>query len=254
VPSGTERTQRQIEKILAVFGRSRSRWLLWRERWGDRSLVSIKYAGHRQYLRLNTTDPLVWFSVFHQEDYGAQLPFEPKVIIDAGAYIGLSAIYFANRYPLSRIIAIEPDYSNFQLLRKNCRRYPMVTPVCAALWFEDAELILYPQPEGHWAFSLVRGETDTSNTVNGRIVRAICIETLMATFDLDTVDLLKLDVEGAEKEILMHSQPWIDRIRAIFIELHDRLRPGCTEALGVATRGFEHVPVSPMTTLLIRSP
>ncbi len=213
--------------------------------------MSLKYAGQRHYLRLNTTDPLVWFSVFHQEDYGARLPFEPKVIIDAGAYTGFSAIYLANRYPLARIIAIEPDYSNFQLLTKNCRRYPMITPVGAALWFEDTEVILYPQPEGHWASSVVRRETAARNVINGRPVRAICIETLMALFDLGTVDLLKLDVEGAEKEILEYSGTWIDHIGAIFIELHDRLRPGCTEALGVATRGFEHCPVSPMTTLLI---
>lgn len=246
MPDPITRTPIQIEKLAAVFGRSRSRWLRWRERRGDRSLVTLRYSGHRHWLRLGSTDPLVWYSVFHQQDYGAALPFEPATIIDAGAYTGLSAIYLANRYPGARILAIEPDPSNYRLLLRNIRPYPAITPVNAALWHEDTRLQFHFRPEGHWASSVLPG--DSGETVE---VEGIGMRTALGMLGTDTVDLLKIDVEGAEKEIMAHAAPWIGRVGAIFIELHDRLQPGCTDALEAVTAGFERNAAAPMTELLI---
>jgi hypothetical protein len=60
----------------------------------------------------------------------------------------------------------------------------------------------------------------------------------MEKFQISGIDLLKIDVEGAECEIFETSQNWIERVRTICIELHDRLRPGCREAYERATTGF----------------
>ena len=244
----TARTEIQREKMKAVFGEFRARWLLIRERLGDTRKVRLRFAGHKHFLRLNTTDPLVWYSVFQQQDYGAPLPFEPRTIVDAGAYTGLSAIYFANRYPCSRIIAVEPDESNFRLLLKNIRDYENITPVQAALWCEDTDVSLYARAQGHWASSLI---PDAERSGIACSVQGIRMETLMDRFGLQRVDLLKLDVEGAEKEILAHAAPWIDDVGALFIELHDRLIPGCSETLAAVTGNFDRTEVAPMTTLLI---
>jgi FkbM family methyltransferase len=223
---------------------------LCRERWGDRSLVTLEYGERKHSIRLGSTDPLVWFSVFVQEDYGATLPFEPQVIVDAGAYTGFSAIFFANKYPAAEIIAVEPDPENFKLLTRNIRGYPRITPLQAAIWFEDTDLDLYSQTEGHWASSLFSSSPRAEQSAMHR-VRAIQIESLMSRFSLDRIDLLKIDIEGAEKELFEHAAPWIDRVGAIFIELHDRFRPGCSHALKSATGGFEHRVVAPMTSLLV---
>jgi FkbM family methyltransferase len=245
------RNARQVEKFESVFGRRRAKWLLWRERWGDRSQVVIKHADHKLRLRLGTTDPLVWFSIFIQGDYAAALPFEPRIILDAGAYTGLSAVFFTTKYPRARIIAIEPDPANFELLRQNVRHYPNVVPLHAALWVEDTDLILHAQPQGHWASSLFEPESGANGASTAHLVPAIRIETLLERFGLAAIDVLKLDVEGAEKEIFEHSCDWIDRVHAIFVEIHDRFRPGCGEALAAATPHFDRFEVAPMTTLLI---
>ena len=244
----TPRTELQREKMKAVFGELRARWLLIRERCGDTREVRLRFAGNKHFLRLNTTDAMVWFSVFHQRDYSAPLPFEPRTIIDGGAYTGFSAIYFANRYPLARIIAVEPDESNFRLLLKNTRHYENINAVQAALWCEDTEVSLYARAQGQWASSLI---PDEGRAGSAKSVRGMRIETLVNEFRLQQIDLLKLDVEGAEKEILAHATPWVDAIGAIFIELHDRLIPGCSEALAAATQNFDRSEVAPMTTLLI---
>ena len=61
----------------------------------------------------------------------------PRVVVDAGANIGLSTVFFANKFPQAKIVAIEPEPSNFAMLRDNVAPYPNVTPVQAALWKED---------------------------------------------------------------------------------------------------------------------
>lgn len=48
---------------------------------------------------------------------------------------------------------------------------------------------------------------------------------------MDRIDVLKIDIEGSEIEVLNHSKAWIDAVKTLIIELHDRFRPGCAEAL-----------------------
>src|SRR5260370_35941728 len=71
------------------------------------------------WLRLGTTDIAVFNSIFRREEYGLRIPALPKVIVDAGAYTGLSTVYFALKYPDACIIALEPSPYNFDLLELN---------------------------------------------------------------------------------------------------------------------------------------
>jgi FkbM family methyltransferase len=72
----------------------------------------------------------------------------PPVIIDAGANVGLCAVFYANRFPDARIIAIEPEPSNYEMLKKNTAPYPNITTVHAALWKENGPLRLFDTGEG----------------------------------------------------------------------------------------------------------
>lgn len=69
--------------------------------------------------------------------YATRLHQSPRVIVDAGANIGLTAVYFANQFPAARILALEPESSNYALLCKNTAAYPQ-----AALWSSTATLDL----------------------------------------------------------------------------------------------------------------
>lgn len=199
--------------------------------------VRIYPPGLRRSLRLRmkTSDELAFVEVILDQAYRFDLPFTPRVIVDAGANIGLASIYFANRYPNAIILAVEPEPANYALLVKNVRRYPSIVPVHAALWNRDGEIsISLPNPAtgatGHWAFYTHEGD--------GVKVRALHMESLLREHGLDTVDLVKVDIEGAEVE-LFQSPTWVDRIRSLVVETHDHLRPGCTAAVEAAMQGFQ---------------
>jgi FkbM family methyltransferase len=180
-------------------------------------------------------------------EYAFDLPFHPQTIVDAGANIGMASIYFAHRYPGARIVAIEAEDSNFAMLNKNVRPYGAVLPVHAALWNRDGEINVSERAPGvgtreKWTFVTHEGP--------GAKVRAITMRTLMKETQMRSVDLLKIDIEGAEKEVF-EGCDWMDDIRCIMIELHDRFRPGCSEAVNSVAQGFSRLQRGE-TTLYVR--
>ena len=66
--------------------------------------------------------------------------FEPKFIIDGGANIGTASIFFANRYPNAKIVAVEPESQNIEMMEYNLKNYPQVKIIHAALWNRNTEL------------------------------------------------------------------------------------------------------------------
>jgi FkbM family methyltransferase len=109
--------------------------------------------------------------------------------------------------------------------------------VRAALWNRDGEISLgHPAPavsaEQKWAFVTHEGP--------GERVRAVTLRSLMREMDIGVVDVLKMDIEGAEKDVF-EACDWMDAVRCLMIELHDRFRPGCSEAVNSATRGFSQL-------------
>jgi FkbM family methyltransferase len=189
--------------------------------------------GHRHdvTIRLGTTDVGAFKHVFIDEEYALPLDRNMSIVIDAGANCGMSAVYFALRYPLARIYAIEPDPSNFAILKKNAQSFPQITPIHAALWSRDGYLGVIDPGEGHWA---IRVEDRKSQTV----VPALTIPTMLRQYGIDHIGLLKLDIEGAECETLAFASEWIGCVDAICAELHDRFRDGCSRAFEVATIDF----------------
>lgn len=188
---------------------------------------------HPVYLRLDTSDFCAYKDVLICQDkpYDPGTPnFKPKTIVDAGAHIGMASILFARRFPFARVIAVEPEPSNFAALVRNVAHYENVTPVRAALWNNDGEITLGSSdahPKG--AFQIVE---------NGDMrVPAITMDTLMRETGIETIDLLKVDIEGAEKEVFAACD-WIKKVRIIAIELHDRIRPGCRSVVEAAAIGF----------------
>ncbi len=101
---------------------------------GREIVRSISINGNQVYVRTNTSDLEVAISSLYRREYDHIDLSEPGVIIDAGANIGTSSIFFARKYPGARIFAIEPETSNFTLLKKNTRKYRNIVPIKAAIW------------------------------------------------------------------------------------------------------------------------
>jgi FkbM family methyltransferase len=199
------------------------------------------------YVRIGTTDISVLRQVLVEKHYDFPVSVQPKVIIDAGANIGLSAVFFANKYPESIIIAVEPEASNFQLLQKNVSPYPRIKPLNAALWRENGQISLIDPKYGHHGFQTVE------KTENGPMVQAVTVDALMTMMGLEFVDILKIDIEGSEKEVFESSEKWIDRIGMIMAELHDILKPGCTVAFQEATTSFQKESFNGETVVRMRT-
>lgn len=203
--------------------------------WPKRVNVAVPGIRGPVSLRMRTTDVSVYEEVLLRGQYAVQLPFVPKTIMDVGANIGMASIFFANRYPKAQIVAVEAEASNFEILLRNVRGYSNILPICAAVWNRDGQV----------ALTVPRG-TDSATTKVGFVVdggegervRAISMQTLMNEARMSSIDLLKIDIEGAEKEVFETASDWIDQVRCLAIELHDRLRPGCRSAVSAVTGDF----------------
>jgi FkbM family methyltransferase len=184
-------------------------------------------------LRLGTTDVAAFQHVFIDHEYDFGLARQPSIIVDAGANVGMSAAWFSLRYPAAKIVAIEPEPTNFDVLRKNAKLFPEIIPINAALWSREGFVRIQDDGGGHWGMRVADAKVSS-----GATVRSITVPALLEQLGIDQVDLLKIDCEGAECEIFEDSSSWIDRVGVICAELHDRFRPGCSKIFETATAEF----------------
>ncbi len=190
-------------------------------------------------LRVPSSDARAYKQIFLQQEYDFSVATEPRVIIDAGANIGLASIYFANKYPDSRIIAIEPEEGNYELLSQNVAPYANVVAVHAALWDRNEEINLIKHGVGDWGFMTEsKGAPKNANPVS-HTVKAMTLDSIIDEFDLDRIDILKIDIEGAEREVFADTSSWIGAVNGLIIELHERLKPGCNRSFYNGSNGFE---------------
>jgi FkbM family methyltransferase len=223
----------------------RGRWihksLSWRAgRLAGPEEAEINFPGIRSpiFLRLKTSDLATFKDIFVRGQYDFAPPAPPRVIIDAGANIGLTSLLFANRFPAAKIIAVEPELSNYEMLRKNTAPYANIIPVQAAIWNENRPVTIVDPGFGKWGFQV--GSAAGGAARNVLECQGLTIDKIMSDHNLDFIDILKMDIEGGEKEVFEDAGKWIDRIGLLIVELHDRLKEGCSRSLGNATGNFKY--------------
>jgi len=198
--------------------------------------VNIDRIAHPVNLRLRTTDVSLFEEIFIHSEYCFEPSRPPRIIVDAGANIGLTSVFFANKFPHAKIIAIEPEEANFKMLQKNANCYSNIFPIQAALWREETVLNLSNPGTGSWGYQTQEQHCDA---IEGCVL-GMTVDKLMAQYGIDYIDLLKIDIEGSEKEVFETSSSWIDKVGAIIVELHDHIKRGCSRSVYAATTHFEH--------------
>lgn len=196
-------------------------------------------ARHPVRLRAGTSDIATFMQIFHDLEYQLPEVASATTIVDAGANIGLSAIFFAYRYPGATIVAIEPEQSNFQLLEQNVAPYRAIVPLRAALWRCDGTIDVADSGEGKWGFRVGQGHDGSDVPFTGQRVEALTVASVMERFSFCHIDILKMDIEGAEKEVLDGAPCWLSKVGALAVELHDRFKPGCSRSFYNATNDFD---------------
>lgn len=171
-------------------------------------------------LRPDTSDVTVYKQIFVWEEYKFHVKFEPKIIIDGGGNIGLSALYFSSRFPEAKIYVLEPDQENFKLLVKNTAHRPNIIPIESALWGSNISFKT-DKSGGNWGIQIFADSGEENQTLT--------IHDLMKNYSIDKIDILKLDIEGAEKDLFKGDLSWLENTKLMVVELHDFLIPNCSK-------------------------
>ncbi|KPD11543.1 FkbM family methyltransferase [Phaeobacter sp. 11ANDIMAR09] len=177
---------------------------------------SVEFMGHS----LNFDDLfsvyVVYKEIFLYEDYYAELGAEAPRIIDGGAHIGMAALYFKNRYPAAKILCFEPDPRNFELLTKNTAHLGEdIEKYNLALTDDGADYPLMRRQGQSMASSIYSRYTKINNE-DGLVIKSAKLSDFLDA----PVDLLKLDIEGAEDGVLQECKHLLKNVHYLFIEFH----------------------------------
>lgn len=177
-------------------------------------------------MRKNTSDESVFWQVFVDKEYDFPFDIKPKLIIDGGANIGCATLWFKKKFPEATIIAVEPEESNFKILKENVGGIPAVKLVQAGIWNKNTNLKIKDVGLGKWGF-----ETEEANASDKNFFPAVTIDKLLVDSGFSEIDILKLDIEGSEKEVFESGyENWLGMTKIIIIELHDFFRDGASKA------------------------
>lgn len=155
-------------------------------------------------------------AVYDQMASGARRP----LILDAGANIGASVVYFSMAFPRAHIVAVEPERHNFAVLQANTPGID-VDARCAAIGAAPGEVALVDPGEGEWGYRTVAG-------AEGEIVPVIAAAGLVREKKAQGFEpfIAKIDIEGGEADLFSRDTEWVDEFPLLIIELHDWLLPG----------------------------
>jgi FkbM family methyltransferase len=200
--------------------------------------VDIDIGGTIRSIRIRpfAGDVFVLYEVLDAETYKVPSevidPATVETIVDCGGNVGMTALYLASRHRNARIITVEPDPANFALLARNTLGEPRITPVQAAIVGGTSRPVTLSQDRPAWGNSISAAGKEGS----GIEVPGLTLADLCQAHGFGSIDLLKVDIEGAEED-LFSAPGFLKDVRYVMIELHgaytiDRFRRD------IASHGF----------------
>jgi FkbM family methyltransferase len=155
-------------------------------------------------------------TIFLRKIYQFKADSEAPLIIDGGANIGLSVIFFKQLYPKARIIAFEPDPKIYEVLRDNLALFGYDDVVLheKALWKDETTRTFMSEGADGGRIAV---SGDTKDIIEVKTVR-------LSEFITGSVDFLKLDIEGAEMDVLSECFEKLPLVKNIFVEYHSFLK------------------------------
>ena len=184
-------------------------------------LTKVFFGEEEFYFRNGTSDALlVSKNLISDSDRDYLFPnINPSVIFDIGANIGVISFLMSHIYPEARIFSFEPQKDNFEILRLNTQKLPNVSIFNYGLGASSRKDMLYfsDTPDNFGGYSIFKDYADTTSAPNEIEIKSI--NSVLDDLQISEIDIIKIDCEGAEKEIL-ESLSCLNRSKYITGELH----------------------------------
>jgi FkbM family methyltransferase len=187
---------------------------------------SILWNSKEVFYRSSSSDMILIYEILLQSKYKSEYFFpneiNPKVIFDIGGNIGITSIYLSSIFPDAKIYTFEPIPDNFEILKKNIQNYNNIEVFNFGLGSKNGNfkvylsndpenfggISFYPDPVGNKSNASISCEVKNINEVINKL-------------NIQSIDLIKIDTEGAEYDILMSLQENIlKKVTWITGELH----------------------------------
>jgi FkbM family methyltransferase len=216
-------------------------------------------TGSSVYLRPFTSDKDVYLQVFVNEDYKSVISIyeqifkkQPIKIIDCGSNIGLTTVYFKEKYPKAEFLAIEPFADNISMMKLNfeVNNINKTGIIEGGVWNKTEKLFLNRDFRDGKEWSISVG---TPNGSGGEIQAFSVLDIINQKGD---IDILKIDIEGSEKQLfadIEYAKKFLQKVKCVAIEIHDEF--DCRESIYQAFRqsNFFYFDISDTTIAINRS-
>jgi FkbM family methyltransferase len=204
--------------------------------------LSFGNVSREFYFRKKSTDEAVMQQIFVQKNYNmAHLARVAELknfllqrtaaglrplVVDAGANIGASAVYFQGNIADALVVAVEPDRENWQLLQKNVAGLA-VEPIRGAISSSAGRAQVVDPGEGYWAYRTRPADETAADAVPCVTINDIFASHTAGFFPF----IVKVDIEGAEADLFASNTEWVARTPVLIVELHDWMFPKAGTAL-----------------------
>ena len=173
-------------------------------------------CGHERAMRE------LYASIFDEKIYDFSTTNPTPNIIDAGSNIGIATLFFKNKYPGAKILCFEPDPYNFPVLQKNIilNNLNNVTTIEAALAKNTGFTSFYGEIDscadtrGNSISKLWGQQRTTTKTATVKAVQ-------LSSYINHEIALLKMDIEGAEQQVIEDITEKLFLIKTLIIEVHE---------------------------------
>jgi FkbM family methyltransferase len=187
--------------------------------------VQFSFLNQPVFFRGIYSDHAMFEQIFIEKQYQLPDPINAQNIIDLGANVGYASVYFTNQFPNAKIIALEPEKNNYATAVANTKNYANITLLHGAVWDKSENINLVDNGLGEAGYMVEKGSGDN-------IIRGYTVDEIMQLMNTTLIDILKIDIEGAEKEIFESNyENWIPNTKIIIVETHDRYRKGTSKAI-----------------------
>lgn len=184
---------------------------------GGEAVVDLRGVG-RVVVRNGTSDVFVVSELLDGDSYDGlarHAPADVRLVLDLGANTGIVTRWLLARFPAARVIAVEPDPSTCAALRRNLSGQARATVIEAGVGGASGRATM--TGDG----GAIGRRVDISEAGS---VEVLTVPDLLERAGVDQatpVDVLKCDVEGAERDLFAHARGWIGRVGTLAVETHD---------------------------------